>query len=1308
MPVITNFGDVTTQGNTTITGNVTVQGTGTSSFSSASSAVTLAGTLAVTGTATHTGNVIPSGDLVSNIGTQTTRFIGVYTSNANVYTTANILAANVLTLNVYNVVYFSNTTYHVGPTILTGNTTTLGVIVPSATGQSGLGTPGQVFANAWIQTANIGSAIAQQSMNVIGNVFISNSINVTNVLSVTTNASYLNVLTYANISQLNVFTGANVTYLNVMYIANVNNANVLTTNVQSANIVFANVQNLNVSTGANVSYLNVTYIANVNNANVLTTNIQSANIVFANVQNLNVSTGANVSYLNVAYIANVNTANVLTINNQSANIVFANVQNLNVSTGANVSYLNVSYIANVNTANVLTINNQSANIVFANVQNLNVSTGANVSYLNVTYVANVNNANVLTLNVQTSNLQTANIVNLNVSSGANISYLNVFQQANVFNANVLTMNSQTANIVFANVQNLNVSTGANVSYLNVTYISNVNNANVLTLNVQTSNLQTANIVNLNVSSGANISYLNVFQQANIITANIVTALHSNLNVSSNANVFNANIYTGNVQTTFNVSGLLSGTLHTGNGSALSNMNASNLTQGLLNFSSTALGGLTGIRINGVDGTNGQFLTSTGGTTVAGVQWGGPSATVIWTQVTSTTPYPIYYNLANVGIGQTGTWASFGAGYNAYPGAPLDVYGGSGAVSFSSVSDATYSGIIRIQCSSSSYAAVGGLEFKTGANAAGTGHRLMTAELTSSSGIAPLIFQYRANSPTWSSAMTIQNGGGTAGYVGIGTTGPLFNLHVYQLSGSAAAIATVQASSTGQYSQLALANSASGTAVFYLNGSTLSTDGPANSATLRNNVGDLRLAAQSTSPFIYLQNSSGNVGVGLTQPQNSLDVNTSFSVSFGNQPTTGYLRFVSTTSVNYVQSGLSSTSGSAAPLVFTTVNAGTEWMRLTSSGFLGIGTNSVSNKLDVWGTSGNVAVARFYGVGASCYVYHDNDNAANQTAIQFNKAGTMYWVNYVPGSSSDIRWNNSGGDRMTLTSAGALSVTGSVSCTSVTGSGTIQAPSIIASGAGQVALVPGGASNPGYVAIYNPSNTRVGYIGWQAATNYLSLETENGYAGYNVTGNLLVNGVAGVGGLTSVPTSPVLWSSKDVTLTTGNYAGDVAAQIIATGYSNSNKRLALMYDTTNNIGLVQAMIYGTGTSPLILNAAGGNVGIATTSPQAPLHIGSGTDAYAQGMGLLVTTYGSGSWINGCFGPSGGAKLVVGYLNGVPTIGAHTATLNGWNNLCIQQGGSVGIGNTNPSYTLDVNGTFRCYGSKIIVQNSQNGGASRGIY
>ena len=821
-----------------------------------------------------------------------------------------------------------------------------------------------------------------------------------------------------------------------------------------------------------------------------------------------------------------------------------------------MSYLNVAYIANVNNANVLTTNVQSANIVFANVQNLNVSTGANVSYLNVAFISNINNANVLTLNVQSSN------------------------------------------IVFANVQNLNVSTGANVSYLNVAFISNINNANVLTLNVQSSNIVTANIVNLNVSSGANISYLNVYQQANIITANIITALHSNLNVSSNANVFNANIFTGNVQTTFNVSGLLSGTLHTGNGSALANLNASNVTQGLLNFSATALGGPTGIRINGVDGVNGQYLTTSGGTTGAGVQWGGPSATIIWTQMTSISPYPIYYNLANVGIGVTGTWATAGSGYNAYPGAPLDVWGGTGAVSFSNLSDAQYSGIIRIQCSSSSYSAQGGLEFKTGANAAGTGHRLMTAETTSSSGIAPLIFQYRANSNQWLNAMSIYNSGGSAGYVGIGTTAPLFNLHIYQLSASSAAIATVQASSTSQYAQLALANPSSGTTVLYLNGSALSADGPVNSATLRNNVGDLRLAAQSTSPYIYLQSANGSVGINTSNP-GTYNLNL-YGTTSGTSTTVGALTnsggsLSLMAGVNAAYIGVAGTykyyfSGTEfAPQNGTgTVNIGTTanmfgtiygavhsnqdgtngyvslqkgnttlpgymsintpsnrvgyvgWGGVTNyialenengylgwnvtgncivSNNLGIGTASTPGyRLQVSGLSGSSAVAQFYGVASNMYMYLDNDNAANQVAIQFNRAGTMQWINYVPGSSTDLRWYN-GSDRMILNSGGLLTVgsvsTGTVTCGAITSSG----------GTIQTSYAQGtNAPNAGQAYFYNPTNSS----GQNASVNARIAGAAAGAAYYSLD----CNGVAGFSwGITGASQNLVYRASWDFSTST---------------------------------------------------------------------------------------------------------------------------------------------------------------------------------
>jgi hypothetical protein len=62
-------------------------------------------------------------------------------------------------------------------------------------------------------------------------------------------------------------------------------------------------------------------------------------------------------------------------------------------------------------------------------------------------------------------------------------------------------------------------------------------------------------------------------------------------------------------------------------------------------------------------------------------------------------------------------------------------------------------------------------------------------------------------------------------------------------------------------------------------------------------------------------------------------------------TTGMLRFVSNSSVNYIQSGLSSTTGSSAPLLFSNMNNGTEFMRLTTTGYLGINTSAPSSFLE---------------------------------------------------------------------------------------------------------------------------------------------------------------------------------------------------------------------------------------------------------------------------------------------------------------------------------------------------------------------------
>ena len=117
---------------------------------------------------------------------------------------------------------------------------------------------------------------------------------------------------------------------------------------------------------------------------------------------------------------------------------------------------------------------------------------------------------------------------------------------------------------------------------------------------------------------------------------------------------------------------------------------------------------------------------------------------------------------------------------------------------------------------------------------------------------------------------------------------------------------------------------------------------------------------------------------------------------------------------------------ASKMGFIQWNGGTEveTMTILPSGFVGIGRTDPSYKIDVYGAGGGVA--RFYVPDTSCYIYLDNGYApAYQTAIQWMSGGSFKWINYLPANTTDLRWYNLGGDRMTLTYGGALTCSGDI-------------------------------------------------------------------------------------------------------------------------------------------------------------------------------------------------------------------------------------------------------------------------------------------
>jgi len=129
--------------------------------------------------------------------------------------------------------------------------------------------------------------------------------------------------------------------------------------------------------------------------------------------------------------------------------------------------------------------------------------------------------------------------------------------------------------------------------------------------------------------------------------------------------------------------------------------------------------------------------------------------------------------------------------------------------------------------------------------------------------------------------------------------------------------------------------------------------------------------------------AGNIGIGKTNPQYNLDVNGSarfvnnvtvttagesgLTLQDTTTATSGYARFLSTNGSTYIQSGQAATSGSAAPIYFTSMFNNNIWMTLSATGYLGIGTTSPSGQLHVFrGSAGTIATLAGNGGGGNQY------------------------------------------------------------------------------------------------------------------------------------------------------------------------------------------------------------------------------------------------------------------------------------------------------------------------------------------------------
>jgi hypothetical protein len=452
-------------------------------------------------------------------------------------------------------------------------------------------------------------------------------------------------------------------------------------------------------------------------------------------------------------------------------------------------------------------------------------------------------------------------------------------------------------------------------------------------------------------------------------------------------------------------------------------------------------------------------------------------------------------------------------------------------------------------------------------------------------------------------------------------------------------------------------------------------------------------------------SAGNVGIGTTSPGAKLDVVGNARVRGSATPTLTFNDGAIENNLSITNSAFVLSVPSANPITFNTTN--TERLRITSAGFVGIGTSSPSYELQV-----NAASNAVMSTSNSSSVTSGNRGTIVHLNSDNNTCGMFRFAAVTDNVGTEIQFH-------TRPAAGLLRPRLGIGTTSpgdfnqvvnaphlVVGGGTTSSPGLTlystTSGTPIIAFADGTAGNQQYR----------GYLQYDH-TNDALISSASSYQRFDIAGSegmrldsskrLLVGTstiLSSAGGVQIYNTSPFLVGCK-----ADNNPTQGAVLMGMEGFSQSGAVFAEAAfvrcesggstSSGNHPGQIIFGTTATGTSSTerMRIDSSGRVGIGTSAPASTLHIqhAAQTAGYWEGKGLLIhedATANQGI----AFYSRGDTEQYIASLVDDPTsyliIGTRkSSSVNAVDAITIRGDGKVGIGTTSPSELLHVAGTIR---------------------